>query len=208
MIHSHKVDMKLDTLLKIPTLLLLWMIWLTHIKMIHQIWLAPVYKKEQIVEEIVLNILKYNQDFCKENNIKYKLWTEKDLKEFNLDELYHNYKNAYICDIMRCHILSKYGGMYIDADDKILDKNIINYIPNDDSISVRLHEEIGVTNDIIAVKRGYSFDEFLDNYDITIGAGVMRFNKFIRQNDYNIIPPEMFKDYAVRSWKIVINKGT
>jgi len=53
---------------------------------------------------------------CSLNNVHYKLWTEDDLKEFGLENLYNTMKNAFLSDIFRCHIWLKYSGMYIDSD--------------------------------------------------------------------------------------------
>ena len=82
-------------------------------KIIHQIWLGPNKRPD-----IWLNSWKIN--YCsKYSDWKYKLWTEKEISEFNLrNKLYYENETFYNgkSDIVRYEILNKYGGVFIDAD--------------------------------------------------------------------------------------------
>jgi len=77
-------------------------------KIIHQIWIG---KKSNVIDNYRKTIKKFGVGF------QYKLWTEKNISEFNLQEKYRNFSHpAFFADIYRIHILNKYGGIYIDAD--------------------------------------------------------------------------------------------
>ena len=173
--------------------------------MIHQIWLTPnnplAFSKFNEPAKKLMGDLEL---LCDQNNIKYKLWTEFDLKEFDLDNLYPKYKNACISDIMRCHILTKYGGMYMDSDLKVLDmKELKKYIVNDNSFVIQTHTEVKYTNHIISVQKGYDFSRFLDNYNIEYGYGVEIFSNFVDTENIKVVevPLNIIKDYSFNTWK-------
>ena len=60
----------------------------------------------------------WKDDYCKKYpDWEYKLWTEKEINEFKKNKKYDNEKfyNGK-SDIARYEILSKFGGLFIDAD--------------------------------------------------------------------------------------------
>jgi mannosyltransferase OCH1-like enzyme len=79
-------------------------------KIIHQIWLgSELPEKYKSLTKTWIDI---------HNGWEYKLWTDKDLSEFGLDnENFKNIKNLGTkSDIFRYHIIFKYGGIYADTD--------------------------------------------------------------------------------------------
>ena len=90
-------------------------------KIIHQIWIGP--------KKIPYNwINSFKQDFMKQYpEWKYYLWTDKEIQNLNLknkeqycSEKSYNGKS----DILRYELMSKFGGIYIDADSQWLGLNL------------------------------------------------------------------------------------
>ena len=80
-------------------------------KKIHQIWLGSEPPADLL--ELSETIKKFNPDF------EYRLWRDADIAEFGLqqDAAYKAAKNwGERADILRYHILYKYGGFYCDMD--------------------------------------------------------------------------------------------
>jgi len=80
-------------------------------KIIHQVWLGGEFpdKYKRLRDTWILN----NTDW------EYKLWTDKDVDEFKLEniEQFNKIKNlGSKSDIFRYEILYRYGGLYIDTD--------------------------------------------------------------------------------------------
>ena len=79
-------------------------------KIIHQIWLgSELPEKYKTLSESWVDV---------HNGWEYKLWTDDDLGEFGLDnEDFKNIENLGTkSDILRYHIIYKYGGIYADTD--------------------------------------------------------------------------------------------
>lgn len=79
-------------------------------KKIHQIWLGGNLPEKYI-------------NLCKSWEVnhpdwEYKLWTDNDISEFNIDiEKFNKIKNLGVkSDLLRYHIMYKYGGIYVDTD--------------------------------------------------------------------------------------------
>lgn len=94
-------------------------------KIIHQIWIGP--------KKIPYNwINSFRQDFMnKYPGWKYYLWTEKEIQNLNLKnkEQYYNEKSYNgKSDILRYELMSKFGGIYIDADSQWLGLNLNDLI--------------------------------------------------------------------------------
>jgi len=95
-------------------------------KKIHQIWIGPKPLPEKFswMQE---SIKKIHPDW------EYKLWTNKDLKDFKLQnrEIFNKVTNIGAkADIFRYEILERFGGIYIDIDFELLkplDDLIVNY---------------------------------------------------------------------------------
>src|SRR5262249_44034916 len=81
-------------------------------KIIHQIWLGPKRTPQFF--------LKFRDSWQKRHpDWEYRLWTDADLANFDFDlknlfDQSNNYGEK--SDILRCEILLKYGGVYVDAD--------------------------------------------------------------------------------------------
>jgi mannosyltransferase OCH1-like enzyme len=95
-------------------------------KIIHYIWLGGGNKPESF-PEIFKSWETYAPDF------ELRLWTEEDIKEFDLPPYFYEAlkikKFAFASDVMRCHILYRYGGIYFDIDEKLL-KPIDRFVNN------------------------------------------------------------------------------
>lgn len=89
-------------------------------KIIHQIWIGPNKLPEKWIDSWRHTYLSFFPDW------KYKLWREKDIEEFGLkNKDYYDKEKTYYgkADIVRCEILERLGGVYIDADCEYLDIN-------------------------------------------------------------------------------------
>lgn len=80
-------------------------------KKLHQVWLGGEIPKEYL--ELT--------EKWKENHPEweYRLWVDSDIKEFGLDKntVYNEITNlGSKSDVLRYHIINKYGGVYIDTD--------------------------------------------------------------------------------------------
>ena len=79
-------------------------------KTIHQVWIGDQSKRPT---ELLNSIKEMNPSW------EYKLWTEDNLPELQLQHLIdavpHN-DNSAKCDLIRYELLYKYGGFYVDAD--------------------------------------------------------------------------------------------
>lgn len=97
-------------------------------KIIHYVWLGKNEKPESF-KEIKESWTKNAEDF----GFEIKEWNEENSKEFDLPEYYYKAvkekKWAFASDVLRCHILYKYGGIYLDIDEKLL-KPIDIFIDN------------------------------------------------------------------------------
>ncbi len=104
-------------------------------KSIHYIWLGKkeMPKSYKISRE---SLKKFAKDF------EVKVWTENELSKFDLPIYFYKLMNekkfALASDIYRMHILNKYGGIYFDTD-QILINSIDDLLENKMFIS-RYHE--------------------------------------------------------------------
>jgi mannosyltransferase OCH1-like enzyme len=89
-------------------------------KVIHYVWLGGKQKHKNF-EEVIASWNVHASAF------ELQEWTEEDAKEFDLPEYYYRClkerKWAFASDVLRFHILFKYGGIYLDVDEVLL-KNI------------------------------------------------------------------------------------
>lgn len=81
-------------------------------KIIHQIWLGPKYPPSFFS--------KFSNEWKRAHpDWEYRLWTDADLNtfDFELKDLFEQSTNyGEKADILRCEILDKFGGMYVDTD--------------------------------------------------------------------------------------------
>jgi|10_taG_2_1085330.scaffolds.fasta_scaffold46196_2 mannosyltransferase OCH1-like enzyme len=80
-------------------------------KKIHQVWLGG--KLPNKYNELIQTFKIHNPDW------EFKIWGDDDIKEFGLDTDINFNKVTNLgsrSDILRCHILRKYGGLYTDTD--------------------------------------------------------------------------------------------
>lgn len=93
-------------------------------KKIHYIWLGKNKKPENFSE-----VFKSWNDFAQ--GFEIKEWNEDNISEFDLPpyffHLLRNKKWAFASDILRCYILKKYGGIYLDIDQVLIKKLDINF---------------------------------------------------------------------------------
>lgn len=88
--------------------------------------------------------------FCKVNNYKYKLWSEKDCLELLEDypeykSMYHNVKYRIMkIDIMRYLILHANGGLYLDCDIE----------PNIQSLRTDISNSIDKNTEVMQIEKG------------------------------------------------------
>lgn len=81
-------------------------------KIIHQIWVGP-RKPPSFLQKFSMQWQAAHPDW------EYRLWTDADVKEFDFElrDLYDQSSNyGEKADILRCEVLLKYGGLYVDAD--------------------------------------------------------------------------------------------
>ena len=100
-------------------------------KIIHQIFFN-IGKGELKDIKPFYKCYKHNKEYCKKNNIKYKLWSRKQVekllekpknKEFK--KLYYDFDQDIMrIDFARYLILWNFGGIYIDLDICIMNKSI------------------------------------------------------------------------------------
>ncbi len=85
-------------------------------KVIHQIWLGPKHMPEYIP--------RFSREWKRLHpDWEYRLWTDADVEtlDFDLKDLYNKSSNyGEKSDILRCEILLKHGGMYVDTDFEVL----------------------------------------------------------------------------------------
>ena len=96
-------------------------------KIVHYIWLWKSNKPKNF--DLVIESWEKNlPDFTLME------WTEDNLKEFNLSEYFYrameDKKYAFASDELRCHILYKYGWIYLDTD-LVLLKSLAPFLEND-----------------------------------------------------------------------------
>ena len=104
-------------------------------KRIHQIWLGGDLPEKYV--RLAGELKKINSEY------EYRLWTDKDVKGFNLKnlELFSNIENkGSKSDIFRLEILEKYGGIYLDTDFEAVK-------PFDDLINLDFFSSTGHSND-------------------------------------------------------------
>ena len=119
-------------------------------KIIHQIWLGSEPPAELL--ELSETVRECNPDF------EYRLWRDSDIAEFNLqnDPAYRAAPNwGERADILRYHILRKYGGIYFDMDIVCL-KSFNNLIKGVDFIVGMANvDTIELNNAVIASAPGH-----------------------------------------------------
>jgi inositol phosphorylceramide mannosyltransferase catalytic subunit len=104
-------------------------------KQIFQIWLGPFEPPHEW-----MNTWK---DFCLKHGWNYKLWRDKDIELFGLQN-----KKAFDAsvsyqqksDIARYEIIHRYGGLYMDCDMVYLGNNLEDYIDFDNSSFISVNE--------------------------------------------------------------------
>lgn len=138
-------------------------------KIIHQIWVGDQSKRPQ-----------FCMDTWKMKDWKYKLWTEDEIEELQLQnqELYDYFYEKKIwhgcSDVARIEILNKYGGIYIDADterlapidellkfDRLTGRTAINEIETRDFFAVWSNRDDRIANGVIASVKNHPI---LTNY--------------------------------------------
>jgi mannosyltransferase OCH1-like enzyme len=94
-------------------------------KTVNQIWIGKVQPLPDPIKQYYMKSVK---NMAIKNNVKYRLWGNKDITKKNFPILYDRIKWcikkkrpwAMICDLMRLEILLLNGGMYLDTNFEIL----------------------------------------------------------------------------------------
>ncbi|MES2622909.1 MAG: glycosyltransferase [Patescibacteria group bacterium] len=86
-------------------------------KIIHYIWLGPNDKPKSF-DSVLEGWKTHGKGF------EIREWNEKDAEEFDLPDYYHraiaDKKWAFASDVLRVHILYRYGGFYFDTDQVLI----------------------------------------------------------------------------------------
>ena len=174
--------------------------------MIHQIWIS----EDGSIPE---NVLKDIETFKTLNPDKeHKLWTNEDIGEFGFEYI-SGIPEAYQTDVIRLHILKKYGGWYIDADmvcKKPLTELEEHISLDKDKLTVMLSSPIGLlSNGMFYSPIGFNFDAVLEPYKLDTTM-IQDWDKWIKSivKDYDIIPFDLvgydgkyIKDLRTSSWR-------
>ena len=127
-------------------------------KIIHQIWIGPNKVPENIQK--LMNEVKE-----KTPGFEYKFWSEKELEEEFNKEYIQNIINkslhiVFATNVFRLKILEKFGGIYLDADTKIVQplENLYQKYKNKKLVSIK-DGRILPDNSVIFAEKGidYSF---------------------------------------------------
>lgn len=132
---------------------------------IHQIWLGT--------KPVPASISVW-KDLCEKYGYTYFLWREADILNFHLaNEKYYlaflhgkNYQGA--ADVARYEILSRWGGIYTDADIHPLDLPIFDYLPKEGFAIVPEHNPKQINLPVGSVFFGNSFIVSAVNHSILI----------------------------------------
>ena len=92
---------------------------------------------------------KHNKEYCKKNNIKYKLWSRKQVEELlekpknkEFKKLYYDFDEDIMrIDFGRYLILWNFGGLYIDLDICIIKDKSIKQLFEKDYFFVKWHDD-------------------------------------------------------------------
>jgi len=122
-------------------------------KNIHQIWVSDTRIPKHI-KNYMDEIKEHHKDF------NYYLWTDDNLPELpeNLKRIYDSYKEPAIkADLLRMYVVYKFGGIYLDADFKMIN---------------------GFHSDVIAHEHHDGFIIYSDAYKMTaLSNGIFGFKK-------------------------------
>ena len=137
-------------------------------KIIHQIWIGP---KKPFFEFAMSTMREINNSFV------IKVWTDSNISEFLDDKtsiLYNNpdVPKSYVANILRLKILSKYGGLGLDADYVALQdySPIYNMFKDADLVVAERsttypgHPLPKFQSGFVCSSKGYIFSELIDSY--------------------------------------------
>jgi mannosyltransferase OCH1-like enzyme len=106
-------------------------------KRIHFIWLGGNKKTKSFVSALEA-VQKYAKSF------EVSIWDESREVEFELPEYYFKAKNdkkwAFASDVLRVHVLYKYGGIYLDTDEILL-QDIPDFLLENNFFTATYHEQ-------------------------------------------------------------------
>ncbi len=168
-------------------------------RIIHQIWVGT--KPPTHILEALASVKDNHPDY------QYVLHENSSLKKYNLYQYIGKIPESYITNIMRVKILNEYGGYYIDADTvshgAISELNITNEFATG---SLDIGGEYEYQNAFIAVRKGYDFSEFLNEY-VPETVCIPIWDKFCKKMKPQKIPVELFgrksevfQDLRIGSW--------
>jgi len=139
-------------------------------KIIHQVWIGDQSKRPT---KLLNSIKDMNPGW------EYKLWTEDNLPELELQPLMDAIPNSYapaVCDLIRVELLYRYGGFYVDADSLALEPFPDTLLEND-SFTVWESEYLPFTwmaNGYLAATKGNRLMRALMDHFISLGVEQLR----------------------------------
>lgn len=172
------------------------------ISKIHQIWIGDTIPED---------ILKYTNKMKEMNpEYEYKLWTNKDLVEFGLVELFEQSEytikmtKTYIANIMRFKILTKYGGWHIDADVEPLSPLSKLKIDTEMACSAFEHQQFYIFEAGSCIySEKFDFTEMLEDY-VPIRPIMRLFNQYVLKN--NVRMTEISKELVGPKGTVLIDR--
>ena len=166
-------------------------------EIIHQIWIGEKERPEKWMR----TWREMNPEF------EYKLWTEKEIDDLNLDnrqlyDMYYEEKDYAGCsDIARAQILRDYGGVYIDADMKCTQTIKNAPFMSWDFMTIRAEDgDLRLNNSPLGCIKGHEYlvelvnrqgkvEEFYPSYE-KVGPGLL--TEVVDENDHRILPAYSF----------------
>lgn len=153
-------------------------------KIIHYIWLGKNLKPKNF-GEVFESWIKFAASF------EIKEWNENNISEFSLPDYFHKAmaekRYAFASDVLRCHILYKYGGIYLDIDEKLF-KDIPDDFLGANFFTAYYHGRkdyfgfgfLGLVKENFLMK---DMINFYDNYDLKDGYEIINsiFSKILVQ---------------------------
>lgn len=166
-------------------------------KIVHQIWVGdspPIN-----IQKCINSVKHFSEDY------NYILWDYTELSKLDnipnfVTNLYHEKKYAEYSDYMRIHILSVYGGIYLDADIQLvkhldipLDINAIGCSEND----VASYTSVGFLAATKEVAEQWLLDTTMIMETNVFSLMPIWFSDILKKtNNHIILPSETFYPYA------------
>ena len=182
-------------------------------KTIHQVWLG----KKDIPNEFIIFVRKWKLMYP---DFNYILWNDDSVKSKNIipDSIMEFYEDtsfriAFKADILRYHVLRKYGGVYVDMDteplrrmdDYIFDLNFFSGIQNNQEVAIGIfgneidNELMNNVCNSLKENINHYLSSDLKKTQIQFFTGPTYFNRICKQyfnkDGYKFFEPKYFYPY-------------